>query len=357
MKQQQANVLEARSAREIAQASERQSEAVMLFTVITVVFLPLSTIASIYGMNASEFTNNAKAPRLKHIWKVLFGISMPLVFLILFSAFHRRSRRILGLSIEYLWLKATYRRCFPILMSWEDRLKTTIGELKERAAEKRKPKEDEIEEKRKKWLKEKSEDRLKKKKTKEDKQEKAKEMKNAKNAALMSQGNQTTKTNQEKTDVKGQSTPMPTSCLAPSPSAPVADNNHASDDTTVAGALDPATSATTTSPSRANAPPGKAAQTTAVPTATNGRDRTPSPGQASKPSQWDFISRFPSRKKAQSGSTSDPEKGNVGVQTVSPPTAPGERTPARATTTPAPANEASAISAATTAVNAQAMDP
>jgi Mg2+ and Co2+ transporter CorA len=93
MKQRQASVLEARSTKQIAQkqsdiarAAEKQGEAVMLFTIVTIIFLPLGTIAGIYGMNASEW-DDGKGPKLEHLLKVLFGTSIPLAIAILYFAF------------------------------------------------------------------------------------------------------------------------------------------------------------------------------------------------------------------------------------------------------------------------------
>lgn len=54
-KQQQASISEARSSRKLAEESSKQSHSIMLFTVITILFLPLSTFASIFGINAVEF--------------------------------------------------------------------------------------------------------------------------------------------------------------------------------------------------------------------------------------------------------------------------------------------------------------
>jgi CorA-like Mg2+ transporter protein len=115
----------------IAQTAERQGEVIMLFTIVTIIFLPLGTIASIYGMNAHEFGQGG--PKLQHIWKVLFGISLPLAVMILYIAFHGRSRRILTLCFEYIWFMLNQHYCFSLLMSWEDRLHTDVTELRKRA--------------------------------------------------------------------------------------------------------------------------------------------------------------------------------------------------------------------------------
>jgi len=68
LKQKQASVTEARSARKDAKASSKEAEAsaklsyetfkqggsIMIFTIITIIFLPLSFFTSLFGMNAKE---------------------------------------------------------------------------------------------------------------------------------------------------------------------------------------------------------------------------------------------------------------------------------------------------------------
>lgn len=53
--QQEASVAQARQASRQAEASVRQGRSIMVFTIITIVFLPLSFIASVFGMNNVEF--------------------------------------------------------------------------------------------------------------------------------------------------------------------------------------------------------------------------------------------------------------------------------------------------------------
>lgn len=95
LKQQQANIAEVRTSRFIAEASEKQSQAVMLFTVVTIIFLPLTSVASIYGMNAADF-DQGDVP-LKHIFKIMFPTSAGIALFILYLAFHERVRTVLGL--------------------------------------------------------------------------------------------------------------------------------------------------------------------------------------------------------------------------------------------------------------------
>ncbi|KAK4197015.1 hypothetical protein QBC40DRAFT_286353 [Triangularia verruculosa] len=55
LKQQQASVVQAWESVKQAEEAVRQGRAIMMFTVITIIFLPLSFIASIFGMNNYEF--------------------------------------------------------------------------------------------------------------------------------------------------------------------------------------------------------------------------------------------------------------------------------------------------------------
>ena len=238
MKQRQANILEARSTRQIAEASERQSEAIMLFTIITIVFLPLGTIASIYGMNADEFGNKG-GPKLEHIWKVLFGVSVPLAIVILYLAFHLRFRRILGLLAEYLWLKATHKHCFALLISWEDQLQTAVEELEEQSGINRKPKLDAIDKK--------------KKKRKEERKQRKEDSKAANESGNDGEGSQAP--GQKIKKKKGDRDPHLTSAAPPSAGKDDSDGNHDSNDTTITGTLEPGSQRADTNAHSGRKPP------------------------------------------------------------------------------------------------------
>ncbi|KAM0318247.1 hypothetical protein ACHAO8_001940 [Botrytis cinerea] len=56
LKQQQASIIEATASLDRADESVHQGRSIMIFTVITIIFLPLSFMSSIFGMNAVEFT-------------------------------------------------------------------------------------------------------------------------------------------------------------------------------------------------------------------------------------------------------------------------------------------------------------
>jgi Mg2+ and Co2+ transporter CorA len=89
LKQKHANVFEARFARDQAAVGARQSQTIMVFTIVTIIFLPLSFIAAFFAINITEFPRNEQGPSLPlgYVSKYLFGIglavSIPLIVLAL----------------------------------------------------------------------------------------------------------------------------------------------------------------------------------------------------------------------------------------------------------------------------------
>lgn len=77
LKQRQANVSEARTVRYQVEISARQGRSIMLLTVMTIVFLPVSVIAAIFSMNAFEL-NGGKV----HFGKEL-AIMVPVTFAVI----------------------------------------------------------------------------------------------------------------------------------------------------------------------------------------------------------------------------------------------------------------------------------
>ncbi|CAK7242632.1 MAG: hypothetical protein STHCBS139747_004128 [Sporothrix thermara] len=80
LKQKHSNALEARFARDHAMIAARQGQTIMAFTIVTIVFLPMSFISSFFSM---QITNWASDLTLGYVSKYLFGIglgiSIPLV--------------------------------------------------------------------------------------------------------------------------------------------------------------------------------------------------------------------------------------------------------------------------------------
>lgn len=87
LKQKHANAFEARFARDQAAGTMRQGQTIMVFTIVTIVFLPLSFIAAFFAINVREFPRSpdgtASSLPLGWVAKYMFGIgfavSIPLV--------------------------------------------------------------------------------------------------------------------------------------------------------------------------------------------------------------------------------------------------------------------------------------
>ena len=61
MKQQQSNIIEAKAAIRRADETVLQGRSIVVFTVVTIFFLPLSFFATLFGMNAREFNEGTMA--------------------------------------------------------------------------------------------------------------------------------------------------------------------------------------------------------------------------------------------------------------------------------------------------------
>ncbi|KAK7420255.1 hypothetical protein QQX98_002910 [Neonectria punicea] len=55
---------------EEARSTTKQGQAIMLFTVVTIIFLPLSFITSFLGQNVAEITGDEKNPRSSEVWRI-----------------------------------------------------------------------------------------------------------------------------------------------------------------------------------------------------------------------------------------------------------------------------------------------
>ncbi|GAP83012.2 putative ankyrin repeat protein [Rosellinia necatrix] len=90
MKQQQASVFQAWQAMKQSDETMKQGRSIMTFTLITIVFLPLSFLSSLFGMNNKEFGDNAWSVSQQILY--IFTISAGVVFLSLLFAFSDRTR-------------------------------------------------------------------------------------------------------------------------------------------------------------------------------------------------------------------------------------------------------------------------
>ena len=135
MKQKQANIVEAHLAREQTEVAADQSRSVMIFTIFTIIFLPLSFFASVFGtspssdrgrhlvtaltekigINAREWSGppgdqNTALPRLHEIFTYMGAISLAVIVVALMVAFNRHARR-----LSYKVWKITAKPYFNLL--------------------------------------------------------------------------------------------------------------------------------------------------------------------------------------------------------------------------------------------------
>jgi ankyrin repeat protein/Mg2+ and Co2+ transporter CorA len=78
LKQKHANAFEARFARDQAAGTARQSQTIMVFTIVTIIFLPLSFIAALFTINIEQFPHKPGGDEpslpLSFVFKYMFGI-------------------------------------------------------------------------------------------------------------------------------------------------------------------------------------------------------------------------------------------------------------------------------------------
>ncbi|TEY39017.1 hypothetical protein BOTCAL_0472g00040 [Botryotinia calthae] len=87
LKQQQASIIEATASLDRADESVQQGRSIMIFTVITIIFLPLSFMSSIFGMNAVEFTGTSNSVMgIREQFEFMFPISIALTLFFLYLA-------------------------------------------------------------------------------------------------------------------------------------------------------------------------------------------------------------------------------------------------------------------------------
>lgn len=68
----------------------------MIFTIVTIIFLPLSFFASVFGINAREWVAQPNSyPTIHTIFTYMGSISLAVIILALLIAFNRYTRRLL----------------------------------------------------------------------------------------------------------------------------------------------------------------------------------------------------------------------------------------------------------------------
>jgi len=130
LKQKQASVIEARSARKDAQASSDQAAAstslayeavkqgwsIMLFTIVTIIFLPLSFFTSLFGMNAKELISGNFS--LAFYSEIMYPVSFVIICISLGLAFNTNFRYFVLLMfrkvLQYTLLTKLSRKRFGL---------------------------------------------------------------------------------------------------------------------------------------------------------------------------------------------------------------------------------------------------
>ena len=103
MKQKHSNIIEAHLAREQTETAAEQSRSVMIFTIITIIFLPLSFFSSVFGMNVSEWSGQGTNPTLNYVLTVMGCVSLGVIIFALLSAFNGITRRVLLKTSRAMW--------------------------------------------------------------------------------------------------------------------------------------------------------------------------------------------------------------------------------------------------------------
>ncbi|CAN8104755.1 unnamed protein product [Discula destructiva] len=102
LKQQQASVVQAWQSVQQAEEAVKQGRTIMIFTVITIIFLPLAFIASIFGMNNKQISGADAPMTLQQQFKLMFPVSLGLIVVVIVFAYSNFVRTLAWLAYRYL---------------------------------------------------------------------------------------------------------------------------------------------------------------------------------------------------------------------------------------------------------------
>ncbi|ORY60875.1 uncharacterized protein BCR38DRAFT_442746 [Pseudomassariella vexata] len=94
LKQQQAGVVQAWQSGKQSDEAIKQGRSVMIFTIVTIVFLPLSFMSSIFGMNSIDFSPEGNTMTLREQFKYMFAVSAGVIVVTLVMSLSSWARAI-----------------------------------------------------------------------------------------------------------------------------------------------------------------------------------------------------------------------------------------------------------------------
>ncbi|KAJ0420314.1 hypothetical protein BJY00DRAFT_313252 [Aspergillus carlsbadensis] len=111
LKQKQASPTEAMFARQQAQDTAKQTDTIVVFTVVTIVFLPLSFLTSLFALNISNFPHEGDEVVYQGSWifPILFGVSVAVSGFFMTIAFQANSLK-MHLSNGWRHLKSEAKK-------------------------------------------------------------------------------------------------------------------------------------------------------------------------------------------------------------------------------------------------------
>ncbi|KAJ4419796.1 hypothetical protein N0V82_004731 [Gnomoniopsis sp. IMI 355080] len=111
LKQQQVTVVQAWQSMKQGEDNQRQNITLLVFTVVTVVFLPMSFISSVFGMNNKEIAGTSAPMTLAEQFKWMIPISFAIVAITYYTAFGS-PRRMSRDLFRWFYIKAGMYRIF-----------------------------------------------------------------------------------------------------------------------------------------------------------------------------------------------------------------------------------------------------
>ncbi|KUI66265.1 hypothetical protein VM1G_02448 [Cytospora mali] len=132
LKQQQASVVQAWQSVEQAEEAMKQGRSIMIFTVITIVFLPLAFMSSIFGMNNPEIAGGGPMSLGKQL-RLMFGVSAGIIFLVLVFAYSTFIRNLCWLAYRYIitWVLVQSRAYDHVYLSLDLRSATMTRKVED----------------------------------------------------------------------------------------------------------------------------------------------------------------------------------------------------------------------------------